>query len=165
MNKKHYRKRNHILKISLLFLIVLLAAILYRTCQLNAESPGTIIKTILTELSNHTTTDSSENWELLLVNRTHKIPAHYSVTLTELSNGKKVGQRIYPSLQQMFDDARAAGLSLFVREGYRTAEDQQRTLALPLRGKRRRKNHERRKSMSGRISGTIQKIKKIPREP
>lgn len=128
MNKKHYRKRNHILKISLLFLIVLLAAILYRTCQLNAESPGITIKTILTELSNHTTTDSSENWELLLVNRTHKIPAHYSVTLIELSNGKKVGQRIYPSLQQMFDDARAAGLSLFVREGYRTAEDQQQIM-------------------------------------
>ena len=46
MNKKHYRKRNHILKISRLFLIVLLAAILYRTCQLNAESSGTTIKTI-----------------------------------------------------------------------------------------------------------------------
>lgn len=114
MNNKHYRKRNHILKISLLFLIVLLAAVLYRTCQLNAESPGTTIKPILTELSNHTTTDSSENWELLLVNRTHKIPAHYSVTLTELSNGKKVGQRIYPSLQQMFDDAlRQVGMEKF----------------------------------------------------
>ena len=30
--------------------------------------------------------------------------------------------------QQMFDDARAAGLFLFVREGYRTAEDQQQIM-------------------------------------
>ena len=40
--------------------------------------------------------------------------------LTELSNGKKVDSRIYPELQQMFNDARAEGLALFVREGYRT---------------------------------------------
>ena len=32
--------------------------------------------------------------------------------------------RIYPQLQQMFDDARAEGLELFVREGYRTTQDQ-----------------------------------------
>ena len=41
-----------------------------------------------------------------------------------MSNGEKVDSRIYPQLQQMFDDARAAGLELFVREGYRTAQDQ-----------------------------------------
>ena len=32
--------------------------------------------------------------------------------------------RIYPQLQQMFDAARAEGLELFVREGYRTTQDQ-----------------------------------------
>ena len=33
--------------------------------------------------------------------------------------------RIYPQLQQMFDDARAEGLELFVKgEGYRTTQDQ-----------------------------------------
>ena len=128
MNKKHYRKRNHILKISLLLLIVLLAAILYRTIQFDSDSQGTTLKTIFTKFSNQTTTDTSGDWELILVNRTHKIPTHYSVTLTELSNGKKVDQRIYPSLQQMFDDARATGLALFVREGYRTAEDQQQIM-------------------------------------
>ena len=48
--------------------------------------------------------------------------------LTELSNGEKVDSRIYPELQQMFDDARAAGLALFVREGYRTKKEQQQIM-------------------------------------
>jgi D-alanyl-D-alanine carboxypeptidase len=30
----------------------------------------------------------------------------------------------FPNLQAMFDDARTAGLQLFVREGYRTREQQ-----------------------------------------
>ena len=48
--------------------------------------------------------------------------------LTELSNGKKVDSRIYPELQKMFNDARAQGYGLFVREGYRTQEEQQQLL-------------------------------------
>ena len=48
--------------------------------------------------------------------------------MTELSNGKKVDSRIYPELQQMFNDARAEGLALFVREGYRTTEEQQKIM-------------------------------------
>ncbi len=47
---------------------------------------------------------------------------------TELSNGKKVDSRIYPELQQMFNDARAEGLALFVREEYRTTEEQQKIM-------------------------------------
>lgn len=54
--------------------------------------------------------------------------------LTLLSNGKKVDSRIYPELQQMFDDARAAGLSLFVREGYRTEEEQRQIMDDKLAG-------------------------------
>lgn len=48
--------------------------------------------------------------------------------LTELSNGQKVDSRIYPSLQEMFDSARAEGLGLFVADGYRTKETQQQIL-------------------------------------
>ena len=61
-------------------------------------------------------------------NRNHYIPNNYQVELTELSNGKKVDSRIYPELQQMFNDARAEGLALFVREGYRTTEEQQKIM-------------------------------------
>lgn len=67
--------------------------------------------------------DTSGAWNLILVDRDHYIPANYQVELTELSNGEKVDSRIYLELQQMFDDARAAGLALFVREGYRTTKE------------------------------------------
>ncbi len=69
--------------------------------------------------------DTSLGWNLILVNDEYSIPDDYEVELTELSNGEKVDSRIYPQLQQMFDDARAAGLDLFVREGYRTHQDQE----------------------------------------
>ncbi len=66
----------------------------------------------------------SGEWNLILVNKNHKIPYNYSPELIELSNGEKVDARIYPDLQKMFDDARAAGLQLFVRDGYRTRDEQ-----------------------------------------
>lgn len=66
----------------------------------------------------------SGEWNLILVNKNHKIPYNYSPELIELSNGEKVDTRIYPDLQKMFDDARAAGLQLFVRDGYRTGDEQ-----------------------------------------
>ncbi len=68
---------------------------------------------------------NSGEWNLILVNKDHKIPYNYSPELIELSNGEKVDARIYPDLQKMFDDARAAGLQLFVRDGYRTRDEQQ----------------------------------------
>lgn len=68
--------------------------------------------------------DTSLGWNLILVNDDYSVPNNYEVELTELSNGEKIDSRIYPQLQQMFDDARAAGLELFVREGYRTSQDQ-----------------------------------------
>ena len=64
-------------------------------------------------------------WNLIVVNQWNELPEDYHVELTELSNGQKVDSRIYPSLQEMFDDARAEGVYPFVREGYRTAQDQQ----------------------------------------
>lgn len=66
----------------------------------------------------------SEEWYLIVVNRWNEIPSDYSVTLTVLSNGQKVDSRIYPYLQEMFDDARSQGIYPFVREGYRTTEEQ-----------------------------------------
>ena len=76
----------------------------------------------------HHIASEANGWNLILVNRDNYIPADYKVQLTELSNGKKVDSRIYPELQEMFDDARAQGYSLFVREGYRTQEEQQQLM-------------------------------------
>ncbi len=67
----------------------------------------------------------SESWALILVNRYNPVPAGYSVSLTTLSNGKQIDSRIYWPLQNMFDAARASGLNMYVREGYRTRADQQ----------------------------------------
>lgn len=63
-------------------------------------------------------------WELILINKENHIPDNYTIHLIELSNGQKVDERIYPDLQKMFDDMRADGVYPFVREGYRTADEQ-----------------------------------------
>ncbi len=67
--------------------------------------------------------DASQ-WNLTLVNSDFSIPEGYKFELFELSNGEKIDSRIYPDLQKMFDDMRAEELYPFVREGYRTAEQQ-----------------------------------------
>lgn len=76
----------------------------------------------------HHMASEDHGWNLILVNRENYIPADYEVQLTELSNGKKVDSRIYPELQEMFNAAREQGYGLFVREGYRTQEEQQQLL-------------------------------------
>lgn len=68
----------------------------------------------------------SEEWNLLVVNRWNEIPEDFTVSLTELSNGQKVDSRIDPYLQEMFDAMRADGIYPIVREGYRTAEEQEK---------------------------------------
>lgn len=68
-------------------------------------------------------------WMLMLVNKWHALPEGYEPpSLTELSNGESVDERMYPSLQQMFDDARDQGVYPLVGSGYRTAEEQQQTM-------------------------------------
>lgn len=76
----------------------------------------------------HHVASEDNGWNLILVNRDSYIPDDYQVEFTELSNGKKVDSKIYPELQEMFNDARAQGYGLFVREGYRTQEEQQQLL-------------------------------------
>lgn len=65
------------------------------------------------------------DWRLILVNNDHSIPKDYQVELTRLSNGIYIDSRIYPDLQQMFDDARNEGIYPIIGEGYRTHEEQQ----------------------------------------
>lgn len=70
--------------------------------------------------------NAGDGWMLLLVNSSNAIPDGYAPTeLTELSNGQSVDKRIYPSLQSMFDDARAQGVYPVVSSGYRMAKQQQ----------------------------------------
>jgi len=66
-----------------------------------------------------------ESWKLVLVNATHPLPAGFTVSLKELRNGQHVDERIYPELQQMFDDARAVEIYPLINESFRTAARQQ----------------------------------------
>ena len=63
-------------------------------------------------------------WNLTLVNSTHPVPDNWTITLKELSNGRRIDERIYADLQAMFDAARAVGLTPKVNTAYRTYEDQ-----------------------------------------
>lgn len=69
-----------------------------------------------------------EDWRLILVNSDHYIPKNYQIELYQLSNGVYIDSRIYPDLQQMFDDARNEGIYPIVGEGYRTHEEQQKMM-------------------------------------
>lgn len=120
---KRYTRRKRLLKhivvAALVFILglVLLRAVLYIAIQ--GEIPMINRFNLFRREA-----DTSFGWNLILVNDDYCIPRNYEVELTELSNGEKVDSRIYPQLQQMFDDARTEGLELFVREGYRTTQDQ-----------------------------------------
>lgn len=72
-------------------------------------------------------TDISK-WNLVLVNNDFCIPDSYDIELLELSNGEKIDRRIYPELREMLDDMRSEGLYSFVREGFRSAEEQKQIL-------------------------------------
>ena len=65
---------------------------------------------------------------IMLVNRYNPLPEDYTFDTVDLSNGKQVNELIYDDLQQMFDDARAAGFEPYVSEGLRTGEEQEKMM-------------------------------------
>lgn len=106
-----------------IFIVVLVIAVLCisRVVKIPFEefkNPGQLLKNI-----KHTV--YAGEWNLVLVNKRNPIPSNWENQLTELSNGQYVDSRIYPALQQMFDDARAQGIYPVVGAGYRTEEKQQ----------------------------------------
>lgn len=74
------------------------------------------------------TADVTGSWNLILVNFEYRLPRGYTVELTQLSNGEQVDSRMYPALQEMFDDMRADGVYPIVASGYRSEEEQQMLL-------------------------------------
>ncbi|RKI42455.1 D-alanyl-D-alanine carboxypeptidase family protein [bacterium D16-51] len=72
--------------------------------------------------------ESETDWQLILVNHSNPIPENYQVSLTKLRNNQSVDSRIYPALQDMFDDMREAGLMPVISSSYRTAQKQQSLL-------------------------------------
>lgn len=120
--KRYTRRKSYKVKIlfSLLFLIIL--------CMMAGKVLNSDFTLLPLDNITHHVASEDNGWNLILVNRNSYIPDDYKVELTELSNGEKVDSRIYPELQEMFNDARAQGYGLFVREGYRMQEEQQQLL-------------------------------------
>ena len=120
--KRYTRRKSYKVKIlfSLLFLIIL--------CMMAGKVLNSDFTLLPLDNITHHVASEDNGWNLILVNRNSYIPDDYKVELTELSNGEKVDSRIYPELQEMFNDTRAQGYGLFVREGYRTQEEQQQLL-------------------------------------
>ena len=111
------KKAKWLVKLLKVIVVVYLLLILYQ-----------LIGNVYSRLSNTHEIQVPEEWNLIVVNRWNELPEDYDVELTELSNGQMVDSRIYPYLQEMFDAARTEGVYPVVREGYRTAEEQQEIL-------------------------------------
>lgn len=88
---------------------------------------------VVAEPANQTTTQqpdpqvtSSQDWNLLLVNASHPLEETYSVPeLVEVEDGHRVDSRIAQALQQMLEDARAAGFDPMICSSYRDDNKQQ----------------------------------------
>ena len=121
MKRYKRRRRFKVKKLFILLFTVMLCVMAGKVLHSSLTTP------FLGNITHHMASED-HGWNLILVNRENYIPADYEVQLTELSNGKKVDSRIYPELQEMFNAARAQGYGLFVREGYRTQEEQQQLM-------------------------------------
>lgn len=71
---------------------------------------------------------STTQWNLILVNGSHKIPDDFNVTLIQLKNDQSVDERIYTDLQEMMNAARADGIYPMITSSYRTSEMQEEIL-------------------------------------
>ena len=71
-------------------------------------------------------TQEETSWNLQLVSADHPLSEDFQAPeLTELRNGHAIDSRAYPSLQQMMDDCRAAGLEPLICSSYRTYSKQE----------------------------------------
>lgn len=93
-----------------------------------APIPSEVETEIPTEVFAETPVEEDTSWKLVLVNADHPLPQDFSVDLKALRNEQFVDARIYPELQQMFDDARAVGIYPLVNESFRTAARQQQIM-------------------------------------
>ena len=122
---KRRRKHRGMLLIGIVLVVILGYSV---ATNIEINLPTFSLSVIENLIGIHSTANTDHGQNLILVNRDYYIPEDYTVELTELSNGEKVDSRIYPDLQEMFDDARAEGIQLFVADGYRTEETQHRIL-------------------------------------
>lgn len=124
--RKNSPQKRNIRRVIMVVILTVLCITVYRTSIISIKQSNLFSKKVLLQKNNKS--DSFIDWNILLVNKDHPVPDDYEIDFTELSNGERIDSRIYPELQSMFDDARARGMHLFVREGYRTMKEQQQVM-------------------------------------
>lgn len=65
-----------------------------------------------------------EDWNLILVNRTHPIPDDYQVELKNIGSGHKIDARAYDDFCAMIQAAKKEGVYIYVTSSYRDLEKQ-----------------------------------------
>lgn len=128
--------------ILLSILIVLVLAIVYKYVTYQKEVQASLeVSANVEELYNATNIEQSDkkeeenakkkeidsntsDWELVLVNKEHKIPEGYTVELEKVETTHKIDKRVAEALKQMLSDARKEGLSPIICSSYRTREKQ-----------------------------------------
>lgn len=99
-----------------------------RSEKLSVETPSFSLEPPDTELPSFplASAPSADDPLLVLVNRSHPLPADYAPALTKLSDWDlSVASVVYEPLSQMLSDGRAAGLRFQICSAYRTREEQQ----------------------------------------
>lgn len=130
--------------IILMVLVVLILTIVYKYITYKKEVQASLETSVKVEELYNTTNreeanikeeenkkkkdidSSTSDWELLLVNKKHKIPEGYTVELEEIETVHQVDKRIAEPLKQMLADARKVGLSPLICSSYRTNAKQQK---------------------------------------
>jgi len=96
------------------------------TAVTSVSAEETHIKTnAVTTAASAAAQKNTEDWMFRLANKTHPVGDYAPPEFVTLKNDVKVDARMYPALQQMYDDMRRAGLSPITREGYRTYAQQE----------------------------------------
>ena len=65
-----------------------------------------------------------EDWNLILVNRTHPIPEDYQVELKNIGSGHKIDARAYDDFRAMIQAAKSEGVYIYVTSSYRDLDKQ-----------------------------------------
>lgn len=68
--------------------------------------------------------DLPEDWNLILVNRTHPMPEDYEAELKPIGSGHQIDARAYEDFQDMIAAARNEGVYIYVTSSYRTMDKQ-----------------------------------------
>ena len=65
-----------------------------------------------------------DDWNLILVNRTHPIPEDYEVELKNIGSGHQIDARAYDDFRAMIQAAKSEGVYIYVTSSYRDLDKQ-----------------------------------------